>query len=119
MRSWSRSSEPLAVRAIAGMLLDESFVVLRAQPLVENAAEQKDGPDREEGQRPLSRAQARQVEEEDLAEADGEEDEPAAAQQSALLLQADVEGDEREQTPEGADDGLAALEVRMHGSPRD
>jgi hypothetical protein len=79
IRSCSRSSGLLAGRAIADMLCDP-LVELGAQALVEETAEEEDSSDREERQRALRRAEARQIEEEELAEADGEEDEPAPAQ---------------------------------------
>src|SRR5262249_8682326 len=94
--------------------LGSSLVELRAEALVEEPAEQQDGADRPERQGPLRRAQARQVEEEDLAEADPEENEAADAQQAASLAQARVQGDQREEAPEGAHYSLAALEVRVH-----
>src|SRR5215831_7008197 len=48
------------------------LVVVDRQPLVEEAAEQEDGPDGEEREGTCDRAERRQVVEEDLREADGE-----------------------------------------------
>src|SRR5262249_9248776 len=96
------------------MLSGCSLVELRAQPLVEEAAQQQHSADSEERQGALRGAQARQVEEKDLAEADAEENEAADAQQAALLAQAGIERDQRKDAPQRAHSGLAALEVRVY-----
>src|SRR5215471_373012 len=95
------------------------LVVVGREPLVEEAAEQEDSPDREERERPRDRAQRRQVVEEDLREADGEEREARDAQRAPAPLEADVQQREPEHAPEGADRGVAALELGLEAGARD
>jgi hypothetical protein len=71
-----------------------------AEVLVEEAAEKQDGSDCQERERPLRRAEAREVEEEDLAQAGAKEDEAPGPQPAAFLGQADVERDQRQEPPE-------------------
>src|SRR5262245_57492943 len=82
------------------------------EALVEEAAEQEHRTDREERQRARDRAEPRQVVEEELRKADSEERHPADPQRRLPSPQADVEKHEAEHAPEGADRGVAALEVR-------
>ena len=96
-----------------------SLAELGAQALVEEPAEEQDCSDREERESTLHRAQAREVIEEDLAEADGEEDEPADAQQTSASLEPHVQRGECEQAPEGTHDRVATLKVRVHALVRD
>src|SRR5207245_1401137 len=103
IRSCRRSSVPLFAFGIACMLW-QAVVELRAQALVEEAAEQEHRADSKEREGPLHGTEARQVVEEDLAEADREQDEPPDAEHAAALLQTDVEGNERKQSPERAHD---------------
>src|SRR5919201_6670269 len=71
MRSCNRSSGLFAARAIYQSCY--ALVVLRAEALVEEPAEQEHCTDGEERERALRGAEAGQVEEEDLAETDAEE----------------------------------------------
>src|SRR5262249_38472463 len=81
------------------------------EPLVEEAPEQKDGAYCEERECTRHCAERRQVVEEDLGEADGEEGESRHPDRARASLQAYIEQSETESTPEGADGGVAALEL--------
>jgi hypothetical protein len=60
-------------------MLWHALVVLGTQALVEEPTEQQAGTDCQERERPLHRAEAREVEQEELPKADREQDEAAAA----------------------------------------
>jgi hypothetical protein len=89
-----------------------------SQPLVEEAAEEQDGADGQERDRPCRGAQCRQVVEEELPDAESEEREATEAKRTLTAAQAGVEQREPEQAPERADAGVAALEVRVHVASR-
>src|SRR3989442_3801551 len=90
-----------------------SVVQLGIQPLVEEAAQEEDRSDRQEGQGPLGGAEARQIEEKDLPEADREQDEAPAAEQSAPPAKSGVQRDQSEVDPARADHRVPSLKIHV------
>src|SRR5215208_1274871 len=81
-----------------------------AEPLVEEAGEEQDAADGEERERPRHRVQPAEVVEEDLRQADAEDREPGQAKPLVVALEPDVERDQAERAPHGADRRMPALE---------
>src|SRR5713101_7927977 len=90
-----------------------------AQSLDEEAGQQQHGSHGEEGQGARDRAELREVVQEQLAQADGEEGEASEAQGPLPPRQADEEQGESESAPECADRGVTALEVGVQTRRRD
>src|SRR2546423_1151464 len=83
----------------------------RAETLVEENTPQEDRAHGEGTEGARDRAEPREVVEEKLREADAEERQPADAERRAAPAEPGVEEREPERAPQGADGGVAALEV--------
>src|SRR5215472_10684661 len=104
---------------LSGSCRSPPLVALAREALIEEPAEQEHGTDGEERECPGDRAERRQVVEEDLGEADGEEGEACDPERVPPLLQADVQQREPEHAPEGADRRVATLELGLQSGVGD